>query len=128
MTGIKARPDFGADPRAVGVLPLAVKKFTGDGRKKAGAHVGFAHAVFVPVRFYKRQPVFAKRFCVYVLGSNFVHASEPRKLKIKVVVGQRRAFFVGKALDVKDILHALIRRSDGAANIFSDPAAQNFVS
>ena len=65
---IQASPDFGTDPCAVGVLPF-VFVFAGKRRNKTACHIAFADAVFVPVRRYVFEPVFAEHAFVYVTAA-----------------------------------------------------------
>ena len=122
VAGIEAGPDLGADPGTVGVLPVFVEHFTGKGRQNTAAHIGFAHAVFVPVGLYEAQPVLAQGLGVDVFGAQLIHRPQPHQLQIQVVVGQGLTWFRIEPGDIQDLPAALVGGTDGAADVFAQPA------
>ena len=125
---IHARPHLGANPRAVGVLPFLVVDFAGHGRQHAVAHVGLAHAVFVPVGRDPRAPVFAQNLAVQRIRAQLIRRAQPHKLQIEIVVGQRLARLGRETVNVVQLLTALIGRSQRSADVFANPAGVNSVS
>ena len=120
-------PDLGTDPCAVGMLP-GIHIFAGQRRHQTGAHVVLADAVFVPFRRNEVHPAFAENLCVNGIRTKGFHRVQPDELQVKVVVWQNNTCGRGKALNVVDLLSALIRGTHRTADVFADPAGMNLIA
>ena len=85
QTRIETDPDFGAAPRAVGMFPTGVVKFTGQRRDEAFPHIAFSYAIFVPIRHDILKPVFVQNFFVNRFWSALIHSFEPDKLQAQII-------------------------------------------
>lgn len=126
--GIQAGPDLRANPGAVGVAPLLVVDPAGQRRGQPGAQVGLADAVFVPVRGNVAEPILGQGLGGDVLRAELIHGSKPRELQVQVVVGQGLARLGGEALDVQQVVRALVGRAQGSADVLADPAGVDSVA
>ena len=110
------------------MLPFLVVHFAGQRRQKSIAHVGLAHAVFVPVGIDIGNPVFAQGFAIDVLRAQLVHRAQPSQLQIQIVVGQGLARLGSEPVDIEQFALALIGRAQRSADVFADPAGENPVA
>ena len=125
----QARPDFGADPRAVAVLPLAVVAEPRERREKTVDHVELADAVFVPRSGDEAEPVFAENALVNPVEAVVLDGAQPDELKVEVVVrGGMPLQVLRVERHVEDVAFSLHRSAEGAADVLAGPAAEHLVA
>ena len=129
FAGEHARPDFGADPCAVAVLPDVVVAEAGKRRKQTVHHIELADAVFVPRSGDVGEPVVAEHALVDLIDTVFLNRLEPDKLKVEVVV--RRGFSLEVLRIERDVERTLFpfkRRAERPADVLAGPAAEHLVA
>ena len=127
-TGSKAGPNLRTDPCAVGVLPLVVFKFTGQGRQQTQRQVLLTNAVFVPGGRDHQLPALCQSIGIKVLGTQAFQGNQPCDLQVQVVVGQRLSLGRGVAGNIVHCPLAFKGSAHGSADVLADPASKDLVT
>ena len=125
--GGKACPDLGADPRAVGVLPLVVVILTAQGRQQTQREVFLTDAVFVPVGADHQLPAVCQGVGIKMLRAEALQRQKPCQLQIQIVIGQRLTFGGCVACNVLDAALPLVGSAHSSTDVFTDPAGKDLI-